>query len=151
MVTLFAKPYVCGRNNPGVVLRIGTDNTVTKRASVGEVYDAIVDDLKEAIKLMTAVPSRGDKSYVSQNAAKALLTRVYLYMGDDHLSECLELCNDLMDHAPSVVTDGYDFADYPTHTYNHEETIWCLRLDVCAFSLRSFYYSPALAWVGTCQ
>ncbi len=129
MVTLFAMPYVCGRDNPGVVLRIGTDNSVTTRASVGDVYDAIVEDLKTAISFMEQVPSRGDKSYVSQNAAKALLSRVYLYMGDEHLQECLDLCNDLMANAPSVVTEGYDFADYPTHTYNHDETIWCLRLD----------------------
>ena len=99
------------------------------KGHTGDVYDAIVEDLKTAISFMEQVPSRGDKSYVSQNAAKALLSRVYLYMGDEHLQECLDLCNDLMANAPSVVTEGYDFADYPTHTYNHDETIWCLRLD----------------------
>jgi hypothetical protein len=52
---------------------------------------------------------------------------VYLYMGMN--DECIAECNELMDHAPSSVTSGYDYADYPTHTYDHPETIWCLRLD----------------------
>ena len=39
---LFAKPYSFGADNPGVILRIGTESyEETKRATVGECYDAI--------------------------------------------------------------------------------------------------------------
>ena len=49
LVNLFARPYSCGRDNPGVVLHVGNDEDVIKRATVGEVYDAVVEDLKSAI------------------------------------------------------------------------------------------------------
>ena len=131
MVTLFAMPYVQGRDNPGVVLRTSLDNSVTKRATVGEVYDAIVADLIEAQKYLANGESErikaNSKVYVSLDAATALLSRVYLYMGEN--DKCIEECDKLLAHAPSSVTTGYDYADYPTHTYDHPETIWCIRLD----------------------
>ncbi len=132
MVTLFAMPYADGRDNMGVPLRLSTDTFgETTRATVGEVYDAIVEDLKTAKEYLAKGEAQritnGTKVYVSLDAAKALLARVYLYMGENEL--CLAECNDLLSHAPSSVTGTYDFADYPTHTYDHPETIWCIRLD----------------------
>ena len=126
MVTLFAMPYANGRDNPGVVLRRNLDISTTTRATVGEVYDAIVEDLKSAKEYMARGEGErikgNDKAYVSLDAARALLSRVYLYMGMNE--ECISECNELLDHAPASVTGGYDYADYPTHTYDHPETIW---------------------------
>ena len=68
--------------------------------------------------------SANDERYPSPDD---LLSRVYLYMGEN--DKCIEQCNELLAHAPSAVTSGYDFADYPTHTYDSPETIWCIRLD----------------------
>jgi len=133
MVTLYAMPYVCGRDNPGVVLRIGMDYSKTERATVGECYDAIVADLKEAIKYMEKGKNRGganDASYVTANAAKALLSRVYLFMGDEHLQDCIDLCDELIKAAPATVKSVYSvetLAAYPTATWSSPETIWCLR------------------------
>lgn len=130
MVTLFAKPYVCGRDLPGVPLRIGMDYSTTTRATVGEVYDAIVEDLKNAIKYMDMGTPRGDASYVSATAARALLTRVYLFMGDDHLDECIALCDELTASAPAEVKKVYTLAqlqEYPKHTWDQKETIWCVH------------------------
>ena len=131
LVTLFSMPYVQGRDNPGVVLRQNLDISTTERATVGQVYDAIVEDLIKAKEYMSNGESErcknGDKSYVSKDAATALLSRVYLYMGENE--KCIAECDELMGHAPSAVTSGYDFADYPTHTYDHPETIWCVRLN----------------------
>ena len=129
-VSLFAMPYVCGRDNPGVVLRNSMDYTQTKRATVGECYDAIVDDLKEAVKYMESGSPRGDKSYVSATAAKALLARVYLNMGDEHLQDCIDLCDELIGSAPAGVKGEYSLqtlSDYPTHTWDSPETIWCIH------------------------
>ena len=142
MVTLFAMPYVCGRDNPGIVLRIGMDYTETHRSSVGECYDAIVKDLKDAIDHLDQGEPRhnGDVSYVTATAARALLARVYLYMGDnDSLDKCIELCNDLIngnpakgvDPAPSSVKGLYTvktLSDYPKATWKSAETIWCIHL-----------------------
>ena len=131
MVTLFAMPYCQGRDNPGVVLRRNLDISTTTRATVGEVYDAIVEDLIEAQNYLANGEAERtkatDKFYVTLDAATALLARVYLYMGKN--DECIAECNKLLDHAPTSVTAGYDYADYPTHTYDHPETIWCIRLD----------------------
>lgn len=130
MVTLFAKPYVCGRDLPGVPLRIGMDYSTTTRATLGEVYDAIVEDLKNAIKYMDMGTPRGDASYVSATAARALLSRVYLFMGDDHLDECIALCDELTASAPAEVKKVYTLAqlqEYPKHTWDQKETIWCVH------------------------
>ena len=130
MVTLFARPYVCGRDLPGVPLRIGMDYSTTTRASVGEVFDAIVADLKKAIEYMDAGSPRGDASYVSATAARALLARVYLFMGDDHLEDCVTVCNELIDKAPASVKGVYSLQslqDYPKATWSSPETIWCVH------------------------
>ena len=130
MVTLFARPYVCGRDLPGIPLRRGMDYSTTTRASLGEVYDAIVEDLKEAIKYMDAGTPRGDASYVSATAARALLARVYLFMGDDHLQDCIDVCNELIDKAPASVKGVYTQATlraYPKATWSSPETIWCVH------------------------
>lgn len=131
MVTLFAMPYADGRENPGVPLRTSTDTFgATTRATVGEVYDQVVADLikaKEYLAKGEAQRTNGSKAYVTLDAARALLARVYLYM--DKNDECIAECNELLDHAPAAVTGGYDYADYPTHTFDHPETIWCIRLE----------------------
>lgn len=130
LVTLFAMPYVCGTENPGIILHRGMESynsETATRATVGEVYDAVVEDLNEAINFMKNGTRRGNHSYVSLEAAKALLARVYLYMEKNQ--ECLELCNDLMTSAPPAATEGYDFAAYPANTCDSDETIWCVHMD----------------------
>ena len=77
MVTIFAKPYILGRDNMGIPLRISTNTSETKRNSVGEVYDQIVADLRKGANLMNK--PRGNAGYASKNAALGLLSRVYLY------------------------------------------------------------------------
>lgn len=158
MVTLFAMPYAQGRDNMGVPLRLATTTTEpTTRATVGEVYDAIVDDLLKAKEYMEGDKTgkelvRGnDKGYVSWHAATALLARVYLYMGMDQ--ECLDQCNELME-TPSASLAGYDYADYPTHTYDSPETIWCIHLksthewavDHGEASIASMYLKDGIGW-----
>lgn len=130
LVTLFAMPYVCGRDNPGIPLRIGMDYSKTERATVGAVYDAVVEDLKKAYDFMSKGEKRGDASYVSATAAKALLSRVYLYMGDEHLNDCVTICNELLASAPKSVLGEYTLAqweDYPKETWSSPETIWCVH------------------------
>ena len=131
MVTLFAMPYVCGRDGVGVPLRRGMDYSKTERATVGEVYDAIVEDLKSAIECMDKGTPRGDASYVNATAARALLARVYLYMGDEHLQDCIDICDELIAKAPGSVKSPYSldtYKSYPAATWSSPETIWCLHL-----------------------
>lgn len=133
MVNLFAMPYKysADASHPGVPLRLeDSDKTITTRATVYDVYDQIVKDLKKAKECMAkdkeGTPVRGgDKGYVSWQAAAALLSRVYLTMGEDQL--CIDECNELLATAPASLA-GYDYADYPSHTFDHPETIWCIHL-----------------------
>ena len=157
MVTLYAMPYAQGRENMGVPLRLSSTTTSpTTRASVGEVYDAIVEDLIKAKEYMIKDKEgnfvRGaDKGYASWQAATALLSRVYLYMGENQ--KCLDECNELME-TPSASLSGYDYADYTTHTYDHPETIWCVHLksthewavDHEEASIASMYLKDGVGW-----
>lgn len=152
MVTLFAMPYVYWKDHPeamGVIEHHGMDTyaDAPKRASIGDIYDHIVEDLKEAVKYLDGNNERASRVYVSADAARALLARVYLYMEEN--DKCIEVCDELMAHAPSAVTEGYDYAAYPTKTYDINETIWCIKPNLTDWfytehpqsSIGSMYYN----------
>ena len=156
MVTLFAMPYAAGADNMGIPLRIGTEATETDRGTVGGVYTAIIEDLVKAKECMEmdkegTLVRGADKGYVSWHAATALLARVYLYMGENE--KCIKECDELLAN-PSPSLSGYDFADYPSHTYDHPETIWCVHLpsshewgkDHGEASIASMYLKDGLGW-----
>ena len=146
LCNLFAKPYAFGADNPGVVLRIGTDYSETKRSTVGECYDAIEKDLQEAIRLMSPEAKRGDNGYASKEAAQALLGRLYLYKGE--WQKCIDACDEIlganaMDHLEAEVTDL--FSKVPSS----KEVIWCVDItdnDILNLppkgNLASMYDSP---------
>ena len=142
LVTLFAKQYSLGADNPGVVLRTSTDCSETQRATVGQVYDQIVKDLIKAAELMKDGKARGDKGYVSYDAARGLLTRVYLYMGKDQ--ECLDLCNEMLGNNPSANLDP-DVVNYFANARTSKETLWCIAHEAIDTqergSIGSMYFS----------
>ena len=91
---LYSRPYTFGRDNMGVVLRTSTDTPTTERSTVGAVYDQIRDDLVKAAGLLKDKARRGDAGYVSYDAAMGLLSRVYLYRGED--DKVIETVNGLL-------------------------------------------------------
>jgi hypothetical protein len=146
LCNLFAKPYSFGADNPGVILRIGTDYSETRRATLGECYDAIEADLKEAIRLMSPEARRGDNGYATKEAAQALLGRLYLYKGE--WQNCIDVCSELigadaLGHLEAEVTDLYSKAP------SSKEVIWCVDItdsDIANLppkgNLASLYDSP---------
>jgi hypothetical protein len=127
LVTLYAKPYSLGRSNPGIVLRKSTDSSVTTRATVGEVYDQIVADLNEAIRLMSnGGTSRGNAGYASKAAAQGLLTRVYLYMEENQ--KVVDLTNEMLGGAdPSTKLEPTaTFPKYFANALTSKETLWAI-------------------------
>ena len=146
LCNLYAKPYSFGRENPGVVLRIGTDYSTTERSTVGDCYDAIENDLIEAIRLMDPSTKRGDNGYASKEAAQTLLSRVYLYEGE--WQKCIDVATEVLgadpaSHLEKEVTDLYSKAS------TNKEVQWCIDVtdaDVVNWSVKgliaSMYDSP---------
>ena len=84
MGNVFGKPYNQGTGNLSIPLKLTSDITdLPDRNTVGEVYDQVIKDLLKAESLMTI--NKG-ASFASKEAAQALLSRVYLYMGDNSSS-----------------------------------------------------------------
>lgn len=86
---VFAKPYLDpngAANNLGLPIKVNPDPDGTdfpSRSSVEAVYKQIIEDAKKAAILMKRVDNPAKKNiYASQETAWALLSRVYLYMGD---------------------------------------------------------------------
>jgi starch-binding outer membrane protein, SusD/RagB family len=80
LLRFFAKPYTHGLNNQGIILRLtSSESDLKERATVGECYAQVVSDLEKAAVLMKSAQNRGNQ-FASQEAAWALLSRVYLYM-----------------------------------------------------------------------
>lgn len=80
MVRLFAQPYGATADNshPGVPLRISSGINNATRATVKQVYDQIIADLKDAELKLPAT----NGNYPGKNAARAILARVYFQMND---------------------------------------------------------------------
>lgn len=82
LVRMYAQHYgyTDSNNHPGVpVVTVFDKDSRPARNTVAEVYDQVVSDLTQAISLLNQDPG---SARISETAAKALLARVYLYMGN---------------------------------------------------------------------
>lgn len=93
LLRLYAAPYNASADASHigipVVIKSGTskeDVISPKRNTVKEGYTQLVSDLQKAITLLPAAApigfSASNRGHIAHYAAKALLSRVYLYMGD---------------------------------------------------------------------
>lgn len=86
LVITYAQSYKCGADNPGVPVVLVTENGKPARNTVGEVYAQVVKDLIEAESLMSDSYARAGvddaAAACTKPAIQALLSRVYLYMGE---------------------------------------------------------------------
>lgn len=104
VATSFAPAYnaASAAKDLGIPLRLDDDVSVPSvRSTVEETYQAILKDLSEAINSLPAVPAV--ISQPSKPAALALLSRVYLYMGDfvnaaKYADQCLKMKSEVLDY-----------------------------------------------------
>ena len=152
LVTLFAKPYACGRGNMGIPLRTASISTETKRDPVGEVYDQIVADLKKAAALMANEP-RGNAGYPCKNTALGLLSRVYLFMGD--YENCIVTVNTMLGGSDKTYIDPSDkldpnLASYFANAKTSKETLFCIAHELTddrgQSSIGSMYNGDGGGW-----
>ena len=115
LVNIYAKPYSkeTAATDLGVPLKTTeyVEDIKYGRATVEEVYALITDDLKEAITNLTGVEQKSVRR-ASVFAANALLSRVYLYMGEWELAE--KQCDE-------VLTQGI----FRLEDYNGLAHAWC--------------------------
>jgi len=128
LVQIFAFPYALkGRDEIGVVIRTGPAGAdPITRATVGEVYDQVESDLKNAIKCMEGGSRRGDNGYIDVNAAKALLCRFYLY--EQRYDECIALADEILGSDPMSHLES-DYTTLFQNTRTSKEVLWCVALE----------------------
>lgn len=95
LVRMFAQPFgfTADNSHVGIPLRLQASQEVVARATVGEVYDAIVTDMQEAENDLPA--SNG--GYATSWAVKGYLAKVYFQMND---------FNNAFDKADEVINMG---------------------------------------------
>jgi len=124
LVRFYAKPYNEGdpTTNPGVILRkSASESGVKARASVKESFDFAISDLKKAAALMNQ--SRG-KSFASKEAAWAMLSRVYLNMGD--YDNTIAYSDSVINSGKFTLETGASYPSYFANALNRPETIWAV-------------------------
>ncbi|GAB2965906.1 RagB/SusD family nutrient uptake outer membrane protein [Hymenobacter coalescens] len=92
LVNMYAQPYKFKPNgaHPGIPLQLtaldGTEaydpNLLTPRATVAEVYNQVEQDLLAALQQLPESNPQGDIMRANKDAARGLLSRVYLYKGE---------------------------------------------------------------------
>lgn len=124
LVTGFGRPYSQGRDNPGVPIMTEPDlEAEPSRATVGEVFDFLVEDLTEAADLMT---EDRPSSYGSSEAAEALLARVYLYMEDNE--NAVEYADRVIDSNRYELVGTETLPEYFTiNNEDRSESIFAIR------------------------
>ena len=149
VVRIWAMPYGYTADNShlGIPLKISADQTPQMRATVGEVYAQIVTDLIEAEAELPA----DNGIFANQMAAKALLAKVYLEMGDfaNAQAKAAEVINsgnysleaDLLarfnDHPNGALPDEFIFTLVSTNEVTATDTLVDERGTGFTFNYRS--------------
>lgn len=96
-------------------------SAIPGRNTVAEVYTQIVKDLTESIdsKALNVSKSAGDnQGFIDEWAAKALLTRVYIYMGKNQ--EALDMAKNIIENSPYSLWTKAQYANaWDKNNANH--------------------------------
>ena len=125
LVNYYGLPYNYGdpTKNPGVPLKLGMEvvDGFLPRESVAKVYERVIADLMEGIKLLEENKMETSLYKISALAGKAILCRVYLYMEDwDHV---LEYANMVLGEKPDLAS----LASAPEDAMQYQgQSQWCV-------------------------
>src|SRR5690606_29044914 len=124
LVRFFGRPYYQNDgNNPGIPIVGDTSNEMLARNTVKEVYDFILSDLQHAADLMTLNKTA---NYATREAAFALLSRIYLYKGDNE--NAVLYSNKVIESNRYKLIDTESYKKYFTIIpENNPETIFAIR------------------------
>ncbi|MFV0607495.1 MAG: RagB/SusD family nutrient uptake outer membrane protein [Niabella sp.] len=137
LVRVFGRPYAeNGGTSLGVPILsddLTDEQTLTvSRSPVKDVYDFVIADLLKAADLMTV---KKTNSFASKDVAYALLSRVYLYKGDNQ--KAIDYANMVIGSSvPGVLVSGGNYAllsssEFPSYFKTvpdaNKETIFAIR------------------------
>src|SRR6185312_5032114 len=145
----FSKAYDSASFNKdmGIVLRLGSDfNVPSKRASVKECYDRVIEDAKLSATYLPDYPLHVMRP--SKGAAYGLLAKAYLSMrvydsAFKYADLCLKIKNELIDYNGDPDINGSIDAGIPFKRFN-KETIFYSEMNS-----NSFIIAPGLAKADT--
>jgi len=147
----YGRPYYQSpETNLGVPIVNGTPEDIINlelpdRATVKETYEQAISDLKKAEELLSV-----DKGpiFASQEAAQAMLSRIYLYMSGTYTTPNSEYAQLAVDYADKVINSGKysllpreQFMKYNTFVpENNAETIFAIKRVASEYSGYDHYY-----------
>ena len=132
LVRIYGKPYTEDQGaSLGVPLVTGVleSNAKPARSTVAEVYTQVVKDLTEAIS-SNALATETEPGYVSVWGAKAILSRVYLNMGDyaNALSVAEDIIKNRKKSGAALWTRDQYFKAWDASTPNESEFLFRLNV-----------------------
>ncbi len=137
LVRLFAKPYERGANGgePGVPIILepvldASKITYPARNSITEVYGQVINDLNDAYELLPST----NLYFADKYAAKALLARVYLQMGNYQMAR--DAADDVIKNSGHSLTAT--FAEAFNNPQNSTEDIFAIQVTAQDDSSHSF-------------
>ncbi len=129
LVRIYGKPYTEDQGaSLGVplVTEVLESNAKSARSTVAEVYTQVVKDLTEAIS-SNALATETEPGYVSVWGAKAILSRVYLNMGD--YANALSVAEDIIKNSGAALwTRDQYFKAWDASTPNESEFLFRLNV-----------------------
>ena len=147
----YGRPYYQSpETNLGVPIVNGTPDDMENldlpdRSTVKETYEQAVNDLKKSIELFSI---NNGPIFGSANAAKALLSRIYLYMSGTYEAPNTEYAELAIKYADEVIASPdyhllprSEFMNYNRKTpENNKETIFAIKRVASEFSGFDHYY-----------
>ena len=128
LVRIYGKPYTEDQGaSLGVplVTEVLESNAKPARSTVAEVYTQVVKDLTEAIS-SNALATETEPGYVSVWGAKAILSRVYLNMGD--YANALSVAEDIIKSGAALWTRDQYLKAWDASTPNESEFLFRLNV-----------------------
>lgn len=164
LVRNFAHPYTVAPDDPGVPLVTQYDQSaLPARNTVKEVYTQIVSDLKTAFTsitlnqggtlTITSTNTTRDMTseFISKYAAKGLLAKVYLTMGD--WQDARDAALDVVNNSGFSLVDAGDFEGFwadPSSRTDRVETLFEISSDassnLSSNQLSAFYEQPPIGY-----
>ena len=126
LVNLYGEPYNYSKDALGVPLKLTAalvENGIA-RATVGEIYGQIVEDLEVSSRLFSNLPKRRGDYRINSTTVDILLSRVYLFM--ERYAEAIAAADKAIRTAEGLTdyTDLPEDTEFFMPTYDHSEVEW---------------------------